>query len=110
MNSICSLLLMALACMQGPQIFVVRSGTGQAYLRNPPGPDHANILQKDIMLKTGSESLLTRGSVMYEGATQRNLLTGSAEKVRDFKQKPDKHHPVCILAGKPCEAGIAGAA
>ena len=44
-----------LKCMQGPQIFVVRSGTGQAYLRNPPSDGQSKILQKTIMLKTGSE-------------------------------------------------------
>ena len=43
--------------LQGPQIFVVRSGTGQAYLRNPPGDNQPAILHKDIKLKAGSESL-----------------------------------------------------
>ncbi|CAL5220012.1 g1957 [Coccomyxa viridis] len=39
---------------QGPQIFVVRSGTGQAYLRNPPSDAQSKVLQKTILLKTGS--------------------------------------------------------
>lgn len=46
-----------LICMQGPQIFVVRSGTGQAYLRNPPSDAQSKVLQKTILLKTGSEAL-----------------------------------------------------
>ena len=46
-----------LRCVQGPQIFVVRSGTGQAYLRNPPSDAQSKVLQKTILLKTGSEPL-----------------------------------------------------
>lgn len=43
--------------LQGPQVFVVRSGTGQAYLRNPPSDNQPAILHKDIKLRAGSESL-----------------------------------------------------
>ena len=40
---------------QGPQVFVVRAGTGQAYLRNPPSDNLSSVLHKDIKLHTGSE-------------------------------------------------------
>ena len=51
--------------MQGPQVFVVRAGTGQAYLRNPPSDNLSSILHKDIKLHTGSESLASLLSIAF---------------------------------------------
>ena len=50
---------------QGPQVFVVRAGTGQAYLRNPPSDNLSSVLHKDIKLHTGSESLASLLSIAF---------------------------------------------
>ena len=48
--------MLAAGAMQGPQILLVRSGTGRVFTRNPlqPGAD-ASVVHREALLKKGGE-------------------------------------------------------
>ncbi|CAK0769933.1 hypothetical protein CVIRNUC_003717 [Coccomyxa viridis] len=82
----------------GPQVFVVRAGTGQAYLRNPPSDNLSSILHKDIKLHTGSVVFVPAKTPVKLEATDDGLDVWIAAV------NPQAFQDARLMAGKAVEA------